>query len=67
MDEELRPCPFCGGQVQPVRSDPTYGISGIFCRGCKAMVRWDLEMAPDEKYGENMKKWQNRWNRRANG
>lgn len=66
MAEGLKPCPFCGGHVQYVRSDPAYGISGIFCLECKAMVRWDLIMEPHEKYGENEQKWLERWNRRAN-
>lgn len=58
-------CPFCGGPVQFVRSDPTLGISGVWCRSCKAMTKWDIELGPREKYEENEKKWKERWNRRA--
>ena len=66
MAEELKPCPHCGGHVQYVRSDPADGIYGIFCQGCKAMTRWNIEMEPRENYGENERKWLERWNRRAN-
>lgn len=66
-EEELKPCPFCGGYVQYIRSDPVYGISGIFCRGCKAMVRWDLIMGPRETYGDNARKWTEKWNQRDEG
>ena len=68
MNEELKPCPFCGGHVQAVWTDPAEGISMIFCHGCRAFVKWYIEMEPREKYGENMQKWADRWNRRdSNG
>lgn len=66
MAEELKHCPHCGGHVQYVRSDPSDGIYGIFCQECKAMTRWNIEMEPRENYGENERKWRERWNRRAN-
>ena len=64
MAEELKPCPFCGGHVQHVRQDPADGIYGIFCTGCKAMIRWNIVMAPRENYGQNEQKWREKWNRR---
>ena len=62
---ELKLCPFCGGHVQYVRSDPAWGISGIYCQGCKALTKWNIEMEPRKKYGENEQKWREKWNRRA--
>ena len=66
MAEGLKPCPFCGGHVQTLRMDPADGIYSIFCTGCKAVIRWNIEMEPHEKYGENEQKWAAKWNRRAN-
>lgn len=66
MAEGLKQCPFCGGHVQPLYFDPALGVSGIFCQVCKAVVKWHIEMEPRENYGENMRKWEERWNRRAN-
>jgi Lar family restriction alleviation protein len=66
VNDKLISCPFCGGHVQYVRSDPAYGITGIFCNQCKAMIKWNIEMEPKETYGENERKWRERWNRRAN-
>ena len=62
--EELKPCPFCGGHVQYVRSDPTYGITGIFCKGCKALTQWSIDLGIRENYGENADRWAEKWNRR---
>ena len=66
-EEELKPCPFCGGYVQFVRGDPIEGITGIFCHGCRAMTRWAIEMGPRETYGENARKWTEKWNQRDEG
>lgn len=65
MNNELKPCPFCGADVQPLYFDPALGISRIFCHGCKAVVKWYIEMEPHEKFGDNEQKWLERWNRRA--
>lgn len=65
MKDELRTCPFCGSHVQPTYVDPACGISGIFCHGCKVVVKWGIEMEPRETYGENYDKWAHKWNRRA--
>lgn len=65
MNNELKPCPLCGGHVQYVRSDPAWGISGIYCQGCKALTKWAIELETEETYGENEQKWRERWNRRA--
>lgn len=67
MEKELMPCPFCGGHVQPTWLDPADGVSGIYCHGCRAMVKWNITMEPKEKYGENMRKWAEKWNRRDGG
>lgn len=64
MNDALRPCPFCGGDVQPLRMDPADGIYGIFCRGCKAVVKWDIRMEARETFGENIRKWEEKWNAR---
>ena len=66
-DIELKQCPFCGDHVQKVYEFAEKGISGIFCHGCKAMVKWRIEMEPAENYEENYRKWAEKWNRRAEG
>ena len=66
-EEELKPCPFCGGYVQFVMGDPIEGITGIFCHGCRSMTRWAIEMGPRDTYGENARKWTEKWNQRDEG
>jgi len=61
----MKDCPFCGGKVQYLRDLETPKISGIFCRGCKAMVKWPIQMSSKEAFGENESKWLAKWDRRA--
>lgn len=62
--DELKPCPFCGGNVSIVR-DPAAQINEIFCFHCSAHTKWTIKMKPHETYEENQKRWVEKWNRRA--
>ena len=64
MMDELKSCPFCGNTAMIIR-DLDLQISGIHCCECKAYVKWPIEMKARETYGENMKRWTDKWNRRA--
>jgi len=60
---ELKPCPFCGGRVILGRGIDCE-ITGILCRSCHVMVKWDIQMRSHETFGENETKWAEKWNRR---
>lgn len=62
--EALKPCPFCGGDRVQLYRNLDGKITGLFCRGCKATVMFRIEMAVDETFGENERKWAATWNRR---
>lgn len=62
--EKLKPCPFCGNHVMPIR-DPEGQMNEFFCGQCAAHVKWTIKMKPRETFGENMKRWTDKWNRRA--
>ena len=57
MSKELKPCPFCGGEVT-IRYSFCDGSTAIQCDTCRAW--W----TPAEKLSE--KKLIKEWNRRAN-
>lgn len=66
MIEKLKPCPFCGEDVQ-------YNINmemepdGIYCKTCKALIRF-IRVKPIQKgenFGDVYKRIAERWNRRA--
>lgn len=62
--DKLKPCPFCGGEIKVCRGiEPE--ITGILCKECKAMIRWEIHMKGRETFGENQEKWSAKWNRRA--
>lgn len=37
MNNKLKPCPFCGGEVRIVHNEP-YTLGAIVCDTCKALV-----------------------------
>jgi Lar family restriction alleviation protein len=56
-EEELKPCPFCGGEVRLSQYDPeTRMTEAVFCEDCNLeFYKWDSE-ASDAFIG--------RWNTR---
>lgn len=45
MKNELKPCPFCGGEA---RITDVFGRTGIVCKDCFAEMRGYLDMTPEE-------------------
>lgn len=58
MTSELRPCPFCGGEVQ--KKIGMFGLNFFDCRGCGAEVSFD-----NIYYNTFKEEVVNAWNRRA--
>jgi hypothetical protein len=63
--EELKPCPFCGGEAR-VSGDYRYGF-GITCLGetcgCRFGIEYDNSAMPNNDYvteNEAIKKWNKR-------
>ena len=65
-ESELRPCPFCGHGVR-WNWNLDFGIEGIHCQGCKAIVKWPVQEGQRETIGEIQKRWAAKWNRRPEG
>lgn len=65
---ELKPCPFCGGGKLTWVRDPEdcCEIRGIYCRECKALVRWNILPKQADTFGKTEEQWAGKWNRRAN-
>lgn len=58
MDKQLKPCPFCGEQVESMMT--SFGVAGvIICKKCKTkfVIPWDEAESEYELF--------NAWNRRA--
>lgn len=64
---ELKTCPFCGGKAQIMHDMNDWSVNGIYCRSCKALVRWNIRWKDKETAGENEANWAGKWNRRAAG
>lgn len=66
--KELKPCPFCGGQVKFVH-DMNSEIIGIRCPDCKSMTKFYGLPTPkkSETFGETMNRWAGKWNQREAG
>ena len=63
--DELKPCPFCGNEV-----DFNYNLGlepdGITCRRCFMIVRFSrIRVKNGEKFEVAMNKMADAWNRRA--
>ena len=59
--DELKPCPFCGGEAGIQRIDD-FGLFYIVCGNCGAQVCSDT---PDYFEEFSMKDLYDKWNRRA--
>ena len=66
MNRELKPCPFCGEEVQ-------YNINmemepdGIWCKNCKALIRYTRvkPIKKGENFGDVQTRIAKRWNMRV--
>ena len=68
MNSRLKTCPFCGGSTQFIYDpEDCAEIRGIYCRGCKAVVKWNIQAKPSDNFGQTAEEWAEKWNRRANG
>lgn len=61
VDEELKPCPFCGGKAKVYTGEEFFLIgnekcNSVFCESCQATIR----------YFQTSKEAMNAWNRREN-
>ena len=41
VETELKPCPFCGGEVEIEFANSDYNSPGIHCGGCGAYIVFD--------------------------
>lgn len=57
MTDELKPCPFCGGEPLAMETHPGYGL--VCCSRCGASTDPDEAMPPDEL----VKAWNTRYKR----
>lgn len=63
---EKKSCPFCGGNVIWVRDpEDCTEIRGIYCTGCKALVKWNIQVKQTDTFGETEEQWIEKWNRRG--
>ena len=67
MNDGLKPCPFCGSEVN-YNYDLDMMPIGVVCFNCKTVVRYTgmRKPRPNEKMGEIMERIAERWNRRDN-
>ena len=63
MDNELKPCPFCGGRVRLIR-DLDNVANGIYCHSCESITRFNITMGRRETFGNFEQKWADKWNTR---
>lgn len=70
MNNDLKPCPFCGGEAgiihdRTIDGNVSFGSTRIVCKNCKCQTQ---EYANDGYYGERYSDSDvaSIWNRRAN-
>ena len=63
---DLKPCPFCSNTKLVYARNLDGEISGIYCRECKALVRFPIKAeSKAETFGETEAKWVTAWNKRT--
>lgn len=63
MSDNLKPCPFCGGEPRIIH-DPDGEPNGVHCK-CGALVRFlFMPKVVGETFGDRQAKITERWNRR---
>lgn len=63
MIDELKPCPFCGGEA--IFKRDKIGIYSVQCSRCKCMTTFQFDFGKGEK--ESKRKAAVVWNRRYTG
>lgn len=64
-ENELKPCPFCGGSVQ-ICYGLDYAVSGIRCKTCGMITQWPrIKTRGNKTFGELAKPYIEAWNRRT--
>jgi Lar family restriction alleviation protein len=64
--EELKPCPFCGGEAETAYAINDYNRWGAYCKGCGASVEAaDWKGAPDTEKAA-IAAWNRRYKEDAN-
>ena len=65
--QDAKRCPFCGEETQTVRDQESLMIHTVYCKGCKASVRFYMKELKDETVDDNEGRWMTKWNRRWKG
>lgn len=65
--KDMKACPFCGSQKLIYVRDPEdcAEIRGIYCLGCKVLVKWNIEAKKTDTFGETENQWAEKWNARS--
>ena len=62
---DLKPCPFCGHPRPKFNHGLDGEITGIYCWGCKAHVRFGgIEPKKSDSFGKTMEQYAEKYNRR---
>jgi uncharacterized CHY-type Zn-finger protein len=58
MNNQLKPCPFCGNEHPLIKSD-SYGVE-ISCPNCQTKFRCDCTAGHDFNKDETVRRWNKR-------